>query len=154
MTNLADKKSHPLDRPDAGHGFDTSRVHAKGIFFFIVCFALTMAGILIGIWYFEGGVLGRHRPTDTAHPQSTKVLPQPLQPSPGHPTFDWQDLAALRDAQEKQLNSTGPNHIPIDQAMNQLLNSGKLNQPWKNPTTQPYIRPPTEPQAPPVENRT
>jgi hypothetical protein len=162
MTDLAGKKSYTLDHSEAKPGFDASRIHVKGVVYFTIGFVLTMAGILLSLWYFEAGVQGRPRPTDLAHPRESRPLPQPLQPSPDHPTLPWQDMQALRQAQEERLNSAGPNadpagtfHIPIDKAIDRLLDSGTLNQPWQNPSTQPYTRPPNEtPQSPSVENRT
>ena len=141
-------------------GYDTSRVHTRGIFIFYAGFIATIAVLLALVWWFERGLVGYPRSQDRGNPREARTLPQPLQPSPGHPALPWQDMAALRSAQERQLHSAGPipndaahRHIPIDDAMEQLLKSGALTWPWQAPATQPYVRPPRE-TVPSVENRT
>ncbi|HEY4330341.1 MAG TPA: hypothetical protein VGN88_11440 [Phycisphaerae bacterium] len=142
-------------------GYDLSGIHVPGILVFLICFALAMAGILAYVWRMQGQMQGAG-PVQDMREEPGRSLSQPLQPSPEHPTLPWQDLAALRASQEAFLHSAGKlehdpahRHIPIDQAMDQLLKSGTLSEPWKNPATQPYLRPPAEkPATPSVENRT
>ncbi len=102
----------------------------------------------------------RHMGGETGDQPLALPLQQPLQPSPGHPLLPWQDMAALRTLQEQKLNGYGPvgedrAHIPIDRAIDLLIQSGELNRSWKNPTTQPYqfeTSPPPRVE-PSVENR-
>jgi hypothetical protein len=142
-------------------GYELSRVSVKGTFHFILWFAVTIAVILTVLWY--AGPWVRRGPAFNM----TQLLPPtavpPLQPSPEDPNLPWQDLEKQRHEQEAHLHSSGPlagdpqhRHIPIDQAMDDLLRSGVLQQPWQNPTTLPYQRPPSEQDRglPKVENRT
>ena len=81
---------------------------------------------------------------------------------PRSPGRTWPPSAPPRNREAQRLRPAPrrPAHarIPIDRAIDLLLNSGVLTKPWKNPatTTQPYqLDPPTETQAKPsVENRT
>jgi hypothetical protein len=141
-------------------GYDTSRVSTRGVFWFLIFFALTGVALLAALWWYQSLLL-RHTPVTANAPHAIPpaTVPQPLQPSPGHPLLPWQDMAALRATQEARLHSAGPllndpthRRIPIDEAIDRLLRSGDLAKPWQN-TTQPYQYPATQ-RAPTVENRT
>ena len=150
----------PAPSPAPAPGYDTTRVSTRGVFWFILGFILAGALILPGIWWMEGAVIrSQHR---AAAPIAEPLqLPQPLQPTPAHPQLPWQDMATLRAAQVSKLHSYGPapdGHatIPIDRAMDLLLESGRLKQSWTNPATQPYHleTQPAPRVKPSVENRT
>lgn len=141
--------------------YETSEVHVRTMLWFVAGFIVSMAVILTALWWIQKP-LTPHNLGDSRPPRAP-VLEQPLQPSPGHETLDWQDLAAMRDRQQKQLESYGPiagdpahAHIPIDRAMDLLLNHGELQQSWTLPTTPPY-KMETQPSPyvkPTVRNRT
>jgi len=161
MAKTMPQVRYPIGPAAETPGYDGSRVHVGGVFIFLLCFAITMAVIFLATWGFERRLVGPVRPQDRAQPKEPLPLPQPLQPSPGHPALPWQDLAALRQRQQRELRLGAPAaadhgpHLPIDKAIDELLNSGVLNRPWKNPATQPYMRPADEkPALPSVENRT
>jgi hypothetical protein len=149
-------------RSSAGH--DESRVHTTGVLWFVAGFILVGAGILMGLWGLESDVAPMAA-GETGRPPEAWQLAQPLQPSPGHPALPWEDMAAMRAAQEKELHSYGATaaspaaghvRIPIERAIDLLLQSGELRRPWVNPATQPY-RMETQPaprSKPSVENRT
>jgi len=134
-----------------GERFD-SKISVRAVAYFLVGWGIAMVALLAAVWLVQRTLTGNLPLTTTVAPSPTE-LPQPLQPSPGHPQLPWQDMAALRAAQEQRLNSSGPDHIAIQQAMEQLLRSGALTRPWQNPGTQPYQRPRSE-DKPSVENRT
>ncbi len=147
-------------------GYETSEVHVRAMAWFVVGFILSMAVILVGLWWLQKPLtppnLGENRP-----PQPSPLpLEQPLQPSPGRETTDWQDMTAMRDRQQGQLESYAPiagdpahARIPIDRAMALLLQNGDLQKPWTLPalpTTLPY-KIETQPSPyvkPTVRNRT
>jgi hypothetical protein len=137
-------------------GYDTSTVNTRGLLYFWVGFALSLAALLGGVRLWHGPFV-----SSTARLQSeVPSLPQPLQPSVGHPVLPWEDLEALHQRQEAELHSGGPIpgdpahvRLPIDAAMDRLLKSGALTQPWKPPATLPWQRP-REENTHTVENRT
>jgi hypothetical protein len=137
-------------------GYQPPTLGVRGIVIFIICFALTLTVLFLVLraWYQTSQV----SPTRLA-PALPPALPQPLQPSMGHPSLPRDDLALLRQEQELLLRTGGAipgdsRHvrIPIDEAMDRLLKSGVLKQEW-TPTSQPWIKPPQE-YSPTVENRT
>ncbi|MGN6371084.1 MAG: hypothetical protein ACTHN5_22750 [Phycisphaerae bacterium] len=141
---------------------ELSGASSRGIWRFILCFVLTMGLIHVGLWLTLGGMnhyVGMHEslPPPIGEPRP-RQLEQPLQPAPGHPTSPAQDLAEMKAEQLQRLNSYGPIkgdpghvHIPIDRAMEMLLQSGELRKPVNGADTQPYINPTTQPST---ENRT
>jgi len=126
-------------------GYASDPVRIRPALIFLVLFAGTLVLLGGGLWLWSpaGSAAGIVSEPDGE-------LPQPLQPSPGHPHTAKQDLIALRQRQRAQLEK-GP--IPIQEAMERLLRSGALTQPWQNPSTQPFQRPPSE-STPSVRNRT
>ncbi len=140
-------------------------VNTRGVGIFIVCF-VTFGGVMFTAMWLTLGTFMRQ-----VHPHETTVsvvgtngdteMDQPLQPSPGHPTLDWQDLSAMKAAQIKGLRTyaaipNDPAHvkIPIDRAMQLLIESKSLAippNPEAVPSTQPYI---DTTQPAPTENRT
>ncbi|HVT79261.1 MAG TPA: hypothetical protein VHM90_01280 [Phycisphaerae bacterium] len=134
-----------------GERFETA-ISVRAVAWFLAGWAAVMVGLLAGVWAVQRA-LSREGPLTTSVEPALKELPQPLQPSPGHPQLPWQDMAGLRAAQEGRLNSRGADHVPIKEAMEKLLRSGALTRPWQNPATQPYRRPRSE-EKPSVENRT
>jgi hypothetical protein len=117
-------------------------VHVRAVGWFVVGFFVTGAVLLAVVFWMQGWIEGRDKPADTRI--EALEVDQPLQPSPAHPLLPWQDMAALRERQESALRNGGPAaggggggvRIPIDRAMEQLLESGALKGSW--PATQPY----------------
>jgi hypothetical protein len=145
---------------EAGH--ELSGANARGIFWFILCFLLAMGVIHLVLW----GTLGRMNRHEVKREAGAspigearvRELDQPLQPAPGHPTAPAQDLAAMKAEQLSRLHSYGPVegdaghvHIPIERAMEMLLQSGELKRSVKGAETQPFIN---QTQPAPTENRT
>ncbi len=148
--------THLKDSAEAG--YEVTGANARRTFWFILWFIGSMVVVLAGVWWIEKW-LGGGREISQAMPREMD-LQQPLQPSAGHASVPWEDMAALRARQEGWLHSSGAlpgdaghRHISIDAAMDELLKSGELTRPWKNPTTMPYQRPADE-GKPGVENRT
>jgi hypothetical protein len=150
-----------MPEPIATPPHELSGIHTRGIWTFIAIFIPSAFLILLFVWLTYGAIV-HHLARSEAHApligQDTPTLDQPLQPSPGHPTLDWQDLTALKHSQLHQLTTYGPlpknlthAHIPIDRAMQLLLQSGSLDAPPTSPTTQPYLN---TTQPTPTENRT
>ncbi len=153
-------KGPPAPVVEAKH--EPSSANMRAIFWFILCFLLTTGVIQVVLWLTLGEMdrrearreatsspIGEPRPGD---------LDQPLQPSPGHPYVPAQDLAAMETEQLSRLRSYGPVegdaghvHIPIERAMEMLLQSGELKKPVKAAETQPFIN---QTQPTPTENRT
>ncbi len=147
------------------HGHEMSGVNVRAIGVFILCFIVAGGGLLSGMAFLMGA-LDRHvhRGESGAMPAAARgslSVDQPLQPSPGHPTLDWQDAVAMKAAQQKELNSYGvlagdPKHlrIPIDRAIHLLVEKQLLASPPATDgpaNTQPYINT-TQPSS--TENRT
>ena len=141
---------------------EPSGINTRGVGIFIAIFIPSTLLILTLIWLLYGGlthhlVQSEVSPNPLAQNLATP-LDQTLQPSPDHPTLDWQDLTALKSAQNQQLNSYGPlpndpahAHIPISRAMQLLLQNQTLETSTPAPATQPYIN---TTQPTPTENRT
>jgi len=135
-------------------GYESPALNIRTLAWILLALAamVTICLATPALWQNARNDSARLHPTD-ARPD----LPQPLQPSLGHPVLPWEDMAVLREKQESLLRdgSNDPQHrrLPIDQAMDQLLNSGTLKQPWTQPATQPWQRPRDE-STPTVENRT
>jgi hypothetical protein len=141
---------------------ELSGANARGIFWFILCFILTMGLIHLVLWLTLGG-LNKHEAKQTVGPSPIgeprpRNLDQPLQPAPGHPFSPAQDLAEMKREQLSRLHSYGSVqgdpahvHIPIDRAMEMLLQSGELKKVGKEADTQPFIN---QTQPAPTENRT
>lgn len=143
----------------AGH--EISGVNTFGVWVFIASFVIVGLALHVVLYFILGGIVKHVRQNERKPPVIGMPLPddldQPLQPSPGHPTLPWQDLAAMKAAQEARLHSYGripndPAHarIPIDRAMELLLQSGALKQKPNAADTQPYIN---TTQPAPTENR-
>src|SRR4051812_3696973 len=91
-----------------GPGYDATRVHVGAIFWFIAGLVITLAILLVILWVSQKHWLGSTRDSDRALPTGAPPLAQPLQPSPGPPALPWEDMAALRAAQVRQLQQGGP----------------------------------------------
>ena len=141
---------------------ELSSVSTRGVFIFMAAFLATGACLhFFGL--FTLNLLDRRAMKQEPSPSPIGVvrdshLDQPLQPSPGHPTLPSQDLEAMKVEQNAALHSYAPisgngSHarIPIDRAMQLLLDSGALKVPPKAADTQPYINT-TQPAS--TENRT
>jgi hypothetical protein len=126
-------------------GYASDPVRIRPALVFLACFVgtLIVLGAILWLWAPAGSATG-------IVSQPTGDLPQALQPSPGHSGTAKQNLIAMRQRQRARLQN-GP--VPINEAMDQLLRSGALTQPWQNPATQPFQRPPAE-SIPSVRNRT
>jgi hypothetical protein len=146
--------------PTPTHELTTINVRGTGIF--IAIFIPSTFAVLVLVWLIYGGLVHHIAHTEISPSpigqDPLTHLDQPLQPSPGHPTLDWQDLTTLKQSQTKQLTTYGslPNdpthaHIPITRAMQLLLQNGSLTSPPAAPTTQPYLN---TTQPTPTENRT
>lgn len=142
-------------------GYQEMGVNVRAMAWFVVGFALSVAAIVIGLWWLEKPFI-RGDFSEDRSPRALDVE-QPLQPSPGHPAMPWDDLEAMRHDQETRLNNFGPLagdpshvHIPIDRAMEMLLQSGDLTKSWSPPATLPF-KMETQPSPyvkPTVRNRT
>ena len=141
---------------------ELSGVNARGVFWFILWFVMSAGVIHLLVWWTLGGMNRREVEREAgASPIGEgrlRELDQPLQPSPGHPTVPAQDLSAMKAEQLSRLHSYGPLegdaghvHIPIERAMEMLLQSGELKKPVKGAETQPFIN---QTQPAPTENRT
>jgi len=140
---------------------DAAEISFRAIAWFVLAFALSLAVIVIGLWWLEKPFIRGN--FSESRPIRTLDVDQPLQPSPGHPQLPWEDLASRRHEQLAALNAYGPlngdpsrSRIPISRAMDLLLQSGNLNKPWVAPTTMPYkIETQPSPYATPtIRNRT
>ena len=150
---------------ERAHGHEISGVNVRGVGVFFAYFVATGSVILIGLWFLMGKIV--HHVDRGGIPRSslrqTDVFAkdQPLQPSPGHPTLDWQDAAAMKAEQTRPLNTYGripgdSSHvrIPIGRAMHLIVEKQLLTHPSANTqsaSTQPYINT-TQPTT--TENRT
>ena len=152
MSEHANKPVHEETEPR----YDKSRVHVTGVLWFALGFVLTTAGLVALVWWIEQG-MERHAPMATP---AKLPLNQPLQPSPQHPTLPWEDLAAMRQGQLERLHSYGEldggkAHVPIERAMDLLLQSRELNRTWNAAAGTQPARTETQPVRvkPSVENR-
>jgi hypothetical protein len=147
---------------DSAKKHELSGINVRGVALFIAIFIPSTFLILTLVWLLYGRLVHHLARTEIAPSpigqDPLTHLDQPLQPSPGHPTLDWQDLTAIKDSQLHQLTTAGPlpndpthAHIPITRAMRLLLQSGALKKPPATPTTQPYLN---TTQPTPTENRT
>ena len=142
-------------------GYEAAGVRVRAMAWFVVGFVLSVAVILVGLWWLEKPFIrgGYSESRELGQFQ----VDQPLEPSPGHPQLPWEDLKSLQHEQEARLDGYGilpgdPSraHIPISRAMDLLLQGGDLNKAWSAPTTMPY-KMETEPSpytTPSVRNRT
>lgn len=148
---------------EQGHAL--AGINTRGILKFLFLLFIPAAIVIhVAVYFLLGYSVRRQQRTEApAFPlglERPTTLPQPLQPSIAHPALPWQDLPLLRDADLQALHTAGPlpndpahRHIPIDQAMQLLLQRGNLNEPATAPATQPWkIRDSDRPAT--VENRT
>ncbi len=141
---------------------ELSGANARGIFWFILCFVLTMGAIHVGLWWTLGR-FNRHEAKQMAGLSSIgeprpRDLDQPLQPAPGHPYSPAQDMGEMSCEQLSRLHSYGAVdgdtthvHSPIERAVEMLLQSGELKKAVNGAETQPFIN---QTQPAPTENRT
>lgn len=97
----------------------------RPVIWFVTGFVLVAVVLHVVLW----GILGyfaRPRMASGIQSMDPTSLAAPLQPSPNHREFPWQDLQALRAKENQQLTSYGKTedgfaHIPIDRAMSLLV---------------------------------
>jgi hypothetical protein len=112
--------------------YDRSDLSTRGIVYFLIALATTVLVIHLISWgmvrYFAGSrVVPTPRnaavvtPFSQAGPRGNPVL---LFPAPRLQADPVADLNKFRAATEEQLNTSGPGHIPIEQAMEAVAKNG------------------------------
>lgn len=124
----------PPSREPAKH-YETREVSVKGIVWFVAGFILTAAVLNLLLWWLMGVLTAwqsaAERPISPVADRNPTFPDPQLQPSPGHLTVPWQDLAQLRSQEENTLHSygwvnrqQGLVRIPVDQALTLALQKG------------------------------
>jgi hypothetical protein len=140
-------------------GYQPDNVHVGGVVIFVVLLAFGCAVTAVLLWKTQVKLVPEGRPPLV----QAQPLEQPLQPSAEHPLSPAEDMRAMRLRQERTLKSysaipgdSAHARVPIDRAIDLLLQSGELQKPFVIPSTRPFEAP-TQPSPwalPPVRNRT
>jgi hypothetical protein len=112
-------------------GYEPHDINLRGIGIFLVGLVVTSILVLLMCWGIQEGLVDFDRAGDPIASPVTidhAPVPQPLQPSWQHNSFDREDMQAMRQETMAVLNSSGTDPksgrrwIPIDDAMDKALN--------------------------------
>ncbi|MBZ5510322.1 MAG: hypothetical protein LAN70_04055 [Acidobacteriia bacterium] len=117
---------------DKSTRYDRSDLSARGIVYFMIALAITVVLIHLISWgmerYFAGSrVAPAPRNAAVIMPSaqaSAKGTPALIFPAPQLQPDEVGDLNKFRAATEKQLDTAGTGHIPIEQAMEAVAKNG------------------------------
>ena len=125
MQKSTSENSHA---PAQGPGYETRDVNIRGAY----TFALTLFAVLVIVIFGMRGLFWHFESTQPLGPETTPFKSaRELPPTPRLQVDPRQDLAHMKEQQQEILNSygwadqgTGKVHIPIDRAMDLLLQRG------------------------------
>jgi len=162
MHNHEEHQPQPID---IEKGYETSDVR---VYLFVWGIAITFI-LLIAAFFVAQFIRGAFDVVPTASSISDRVerveevgnlRSQPLPPGPPLQEDPEQDMALLREMQQFQLNSYGWTneteqlvHVPIEEAMQQVLAQGALPQWQAPPEPEPVTEPASESAAPAGPNQ-
>ena len=143
-------EQNPIHEPAPGHGPHAGRGHeqtdanVRKVAMFGVGLAAIIVAACLAMWI-TFNYLNAHQPP-TGPPRSPLATTRRLPPEPRLQTSETRDLAAVREAEDKALNSYGwvdkdggVARIPIERAMDLILERGipgGTNEPAKAPKAQ------------------
>jgi hypothetical protein len=128
----AEREIPPAEVRDPETMYEHSDLSARGIVYFLIVLALTVVVIHLISWGMERHFIGsrvtpapRNAAVSTpfwqANPNGDPAL---LFPAPQLQPDEVADLNRFQAATEERLNTSGPGHIPIEQAMDAVAKNG------------------------------
>src|SRR5436309_500054 len=96
-------QNHPPSPEALAQGYEPARVSIRGLFIFLICFAISIVLIWVAVWYFEKLLLANERQADQPRSAIADQQPPPpprIQPSMSHDQLPYQDLEDMRSNED------------------------------------------------------
>ncbi|HEY8668704.1 MAG TPA: hypothetical protein VIL86_18800 [Tepidisphaeraceae bacterium] len=143
---MASKSGQPVSPEAIARRHEPTDVRIRPFIIFVSFFLLSAVVIHLLLWWMTGTYVSNEKLRDPERSPVAETLPAPpapnLQPSIMHNTSPYQDLAEMRQRDENRLRSygwidatAGVAHIPIDRAMDLVIERGLPAAPATQPAT-------------------
>jgi hypothetical protein len=103
-------QNHPPSPEALAQGYEPAEIRVRGLFIFLICFAISIVLIWVIVWYVEKAFLANERQADQPRSAIADQQPPPpprIQPSMPHDQLPYQDLEDMRSNEDSVFAKLG-----------------------------------------------